>query len=95
MQEAQLSSDTYMPDWFPERDVKIPQVILHDKLMTDALLGIPIKTEHSYSLNSDGDSMPESPSSLKNKMEGTKYLFSLVVDFISNLNKRLLRVFQN
>lgn len=70
MQETQLTSDTYMHDWFPERDVKMPQVILHDKLMTDALLGIPIKTEHSYSLNSDGDSMPESPRSLKNKMEG-------------------------
>ncbi|KAG4069692.1 hypothetical protein HA402_002271 [Bradysia odoriphaga] len=69
MQETQLTSDTYMHDWFPERDVKMPQVILHDKLMTDALLGIPIKTEHSYSLNSDGDSMPESPRSLKTKME--------------------------
>ncbi len=76
MQEAQLTSDTYMHDWFPERDVKIPQVILHDKLMTDALLGIPIKTEHSYSLNSDGDSMPESPRSLKTKMEGKEHLFS-------------------
>jgi hypothetical protein len=42
---------------------KIPHVILHDKLMTDALLGtIPIKAEHSYSLTSDGDSMPDSPS---------------------------------
>ncbi|XP_055378794.1 cyclic AMP response element-binding protein A [Condylostylus longicornis] len=58
-----------MQDWF-ERDVKLPGVILHDKLMSDALLGtLPIKTEHSYSLNSDGDSMPESPGSLKNKMD--------------------------
>lgn len=59
-----------MHEWFLERDVKMPQVILHDKLMTDALLGnLPIKTEHSYSLNSDGDSMPDSPGSLQNKME--------------------------
>ncbi|XP_017768710.1 PREDICTED: cyclic AMP response element-binding protein A-like isoform X2 [Nicrophorus vespilloides] len=40
---------------------KLP-VVLHDKLMTDAVLGNrPIKTEHSYSLTSDGDSLPESP----------------------------------
>lgn len=46
-------------------DVK-PQVILHDRLMTDAVLGtVPIKTEHSYSLNSDGDSSPDSPISLE------------------------------
>lgn len=44
-------------------DHKNSQVILNDKLMTDALLGtIPIKSEHSYSLTSDGDSMPDSPS---------------------------------
>lgn len=60
-----------MNEWFLDRDVKMPQVILHDKLMTDALLGnLPIKTEHSYSLNSDGDSMPDSPGSLQNKIEG-------------------------
>ena len=58
-------------DWFMEcdnatGDHKIPHVILNDKLMTDALLGtIPIKTEHSYSLTSDGDSMPDSPSGTK------------------------------
>ncbi|KAL1487742.1 hypothetical protein ABEB36_015579 [Hypothenemus hampei] len=35
----------------------IPGLILHDKLMTDAILGTrPIKVEHSYSLSSDGDS---------------------------------------
>ncbi|KAK9721975.1 Basic region leucine zipper [Popillia japonica] len=40
----------------------MPTVILHDKLMTDAALGTrPIKTEHSYSLASDGDSLPDSP----------------------------------
>lgn len=50
-------------------DVK-PQVILHDRLMTDAALGTaPIKTEHSYSLTSDGDSIPDSPLSLDNKMD--------------------------
>lgn len=49
---------------------KIPHVILNDKLMTDALFGnIPIKTEHSYSLTSDGDSMPDSPSDTS-KLEG-------------------------
>ncbi|XP_023719218.1 cyclic AMP-responsive element-binding protein 3-like protein 2 isoform X2 [Cryptotermes secundus] len=50
-------------------DVK-PQVILHDRLMTDAALGTaPIKSEHSYSLTSDGDSIPDSPLSLDNKMD--------------------------
>lgn len=50
-------------------DVK-PQVILHDRLMTDAALGtVPIKSEHSYSLTSDGDSIPDSPLSLDNKMD--------------------------
>lgn len=40
----------------------IPGVILHDRLMTDAALGSrPIKAEHSYSLSSDGDSLPDSP----------------------------------
>lgn len=66
-----LSSDPDMHDWFLDRDSKIPQVILNDKLMTDAIIGaLPIKTEHSYSLNSDGDSMPDSPNSLHNKMDG-------------------------
>lgn len=72
MQEAlKLSTETDMHDWFLERDVKLPPVILHDKLMTDAVLGggLPIKHEHSYSLNSDGDSMPDSPGSLQNKMD--------------------------
>lgn len=59
-------------NWFMDCDIaggdhKIPHVILNDKLMTDALLGtIPIKAEHSYSLTSDGDSMPDSPT------DGTK-----------------------
>ncbi|CAG9823211.1 unnamed protein product [Phaedon cochleariae] len=46
--------------YIPSKD--IPGVILHDRLMTDAALGTrPIKTEHSYSLASDGDSLPDSP----------------------------------
>lgn len=66
-----LSSDPEMSDWFLDRDSKIPQVILNDKLMTDAIIGsLPIKTEHSYSLNSDGDSIPDSPNGLQNKIDG-------------------------
>lgn len=70
-----LSSDSDINDWFMERggggDHKISHVILNDKLMTDALFGtIPIKAEHSYSLTSDGDSMPESPHDESNKMDG-------------------------
>ncbi|XP_055854285.1 cyclic AMP response element-binding protein A [Episyrphus balteatus] len=65
-----LSTDSDMTDWFLERDVKMPAVILNDKLISDALLGtLPIKSEHSYSLNSDGDSMPDSPKSLHTKMD--------------------------
>lgn len=52
-------------------DTKLPGVVLHDRLMTDAALGaVPIKTEHSYSLASDGDSMPESPISLETMDDG-------------------------
>lgn len=65
-----LSTDSEMTDWFLERDVKMPAVILNDKLISDALLGnLPIKSEHSYSLNSDGDSLPDSPRSLHTKMD--------------------------
>ncbi|XP_055630576.1 cyclic AMP response element-binding protein A [Toxorhynchites rutilus septentrionalis] len=69
-----MSSYVDMQDWM-ERDSKLPPVILNDKLMTDAIIGsgMPIKTEHSYSLNSDGDSisdtLPDSPHSLQNKMD--------------------------
>uniref|UniRef100_A0A1A9W4D4 BZIP domain-containing protein n=1 Tax=Glossina brevipalpis TaxID=37001 RepID=A0A1A9W4D4_9MUSC len=61
-----------MHDWFLERDVKDATVILNDKLISDALLNgtLPIKSEHSYSLNSDGDSLPDSPGSLHTKMDG-------------------------
>ncbi|GAB0091118.1 Cyclic AMP response element-binding protein A [Sergentomyia squamirostris] len=69
------SGDTDLSDWYLDKDIRYldkdikPQVILHDKLMTDALGTFPIKTEHSYSLNSDGDSLPDSPGSLHNKMD--------------------------
>lgn len=72
MQEAlNLSNDTDMVDWpFLDRDIK-SGVIYQDKLISDALFGCqPIKTEHSYSLNSDGDSIPDSPRSLQNKIDG-------------------------
>ncbi|XP_054262231.1 cyclic AMP response element-binding protein A isoform X2 [Macrosteles quadrilineatus] len=51
-------------------DVK-PQVILHDRLMTDAALGTaPIKTEHSYcSLNTSTDSPPDSPLKMEEDTE--------------------------
>lgn len=43
-----------------DRDPMLHTVVLHDRLMTDAALGnLPIKTEHSYSLASDGDSLPD------------------------------------
>lgn len=46
-----------------DRDPVLPTVVLHDRLMTDAALGtLPIKTEHSYSLASDGDSLPDTTS---------------------------------
>lgn len=70
MQEALRFSDPDIHDWFTDRNDN-KAVILHDKLMTEALLGtLPIKTEHSYSLNSDGDSMPDSPRSVHNKIDG-------------------------
>lgn len=51
-------------------DKELPAVIIHDKLMTDAAFGHatlvrPIKNEHSYSLNSEGGSLPDSPQSLR------------------------------
>lgn len=87
MQEALKFSDAdmNMHDWL-ERDVKIPGVILHDRLMTEALQGnLPIKTEHSYSLNSDGDSMPDSPRSLQNKIDGKWALVHCMRSFITKL----------
>lgn len=84
MNESLRLTPTDINDWFMDcdngaGDHKIPHVILNDKLMTDALLGtIPIKAEHSYSLTSDGDSMPDSPS------DGTKIEGELFVFFSSN-----------
>ncbi|KAL3279545.1 hypothetical protein HHI36_017052, partial [Cryptolaemus montrouzieri] len=52
-------------EWI-HHDKDIPAVIIHDKLMTDAAgLLRPIKSEHSYSLSSDGGSLPNSPRSLR------------------------------
>lgn len=67
-----FSADQEMlSDWFTDRDNKVPHVILNDKLMSDAIVGgMPIKTEHSYSLN--GDSMAFSPeNSLHKQIDGT------------------------
>lgn len=54
--------------------------------MTDALCAnVPVKTEHSYSLNSDGDSIPDS---LDGTMDDTKidgnpfFIFSLFQEAI-------------
>lgn len=74
MQDTQLGDPDI--DWF-DRDIRMPAVILNDKLMTEALPGtLPIKTEHSYSLNSDGDSIPDSPRSLQNKIDGQYCIYS-------------------
>lgn len=70
MQEALKMTDNQDLDWpLLDRDFK-SGVIYHDKLISDALFGQPIKTEHSYSLNSDGDSIPDSPRSHHNKIDG-------------------------
>lgn len=86
-------------------DVK-PQVILHDRLMTDAALGtttLPIKSEHSYcSLTSGSDSPPDSPL----KMEEGKLSFlyqplsctqrsSMLLIIISNTLNSKFRFFLN
>jgi len=83
-ESLKISSDHDMHDWFYDRDVKDPAVILHDKLISDALLNGtgPIKTEHSYSLNSDGDSLPDSPKSLQAKIDG-RYCYNCVIDILS------------
>lgn len=75
------SSGDLTVEWsLMEKD--LPGVVLHDRLMTDAALGTrPIKTEHSYSLASDGDSLPDSPVS-NNKMDGKdNNFFSLFSTF--------------
>lgn len=80
-------------DW-PLMERNLPGVILHDKLMTDAALGNrPIKTEHSYSLASDGDSLPDSDISHHHKVDG-KYLFLFYCMFI-NVGDCLAMMFFN
>lgn len=60
-----LDEDSDMGDWLiRDRDSKMG-VVLHDRLMTEALGGAPIKTEHSYSLHSDVESEPSSPNHTK------------------------------
>ncbi|KAJ8958330.1 hypothetical protein NQ318_017476, partial [Aromia moschata] len=63
MQEVlRMQSGDMTIEWSYIDSKDIPGVVLHDRLMTDAALGTrPIKTEHSYSLASDGDSLPDSP----------------------------------
>lgn len=64
-----LDSDVDMAEYFPFMDR--PGVVYQDKLISDAMLtNVPIKSEHSYSLNSDGDSTTDSPHSLQAKIEG-------------------------
>lgn len=69
-----LRLNAHGDDWsYMEKN--LPGVIIHDRLMTDAALGTrPIKTEHSYSLASDGDSLPDSPIS-HHKLEGKINLY--------------------
>lgn len=90
-----MSSYAEMQDWM-DRESKLPPVILNDKLMTDAIIGgtgMPIKTEHSYSLNSDGDSisdtLPDSPHSLQNKMDGRW------IDLFEGINQGLFEMFSS
>lgn len=62
-------------EWTYMDSKDLPAVVLHDRLMTDAALGTrPIKTEHSYSLASDGDSLPESPIP-HHKVDGKRRIF--------------------
>lgn len=90
MQEALKMTDNQDLDWpLLDRDFK-SGVIYHDKLISDALFGQPIKTEHSYSLNSDGDSIPDSPRSHHNKIDGNcdirKFIyvfFSFILSFLT------------
>ncbi|XP_074032273.1 cyclic AMP response element-binding protein A isoform X2 [Leptinotarsa decemlineata] len=61
-------------EWSYISSKDIPGVILHDRLMTDAVLGTrPIKTEHSYSLTSDGDSLSSSPHHKVDDMDDEYY----------------------
>lgn len=67
-----LDDEAEMQEWFSKETKSA--VVLHDRLMTDAALGaLPIKTEHSYSLNSDGDSAPPSPAGMHSRVDGTNF----------------------
>lgn len=82
--------DSDMPDWFC-RAAKT-NVVLHDRLMTDAALGaLPIKTEHSYSLNSDRDSPAISPVGIHTKVDGKKIIVIIkhCVCYFNNIIKVL------
>ncbi|XP_030375167.1 cyclic AMP response element-binding protein A isoform X2 [Scaptodrosophila lebanonensis] len=70
-ESLKINCEHDLPDWFMVRDVKDPTVILNDRLISDALLNgtLPIKAEHSYSLNSDGDSLAEPQKSLQAKID--------------------------
>lgn len=88
-----------MPEWFLERDVK-STVILNDKLISDALLGnLPIKTEHSYSLNTSSTTgtLPDLPTT---KMDGKLQILLIIIktffkteNFSCESFHRRLRVF--
>lgn len=53
-----------------EKELPNSEVILQDRLMSDTVLEPrPIKSEHSYSLASDGDSLPDSPISSNTKID--------------------------
>lgn len=77
-----------LSDWLTDRDNnKMPHVILNDKLMSDAIVGgMPIKTEHSYSLNSDGESMAYSPESLHKQIDGKSGNSICSVGFVSTMH---------
>lgn len=82
---TQAASDLLPVEWnFLERELP---VVLHDRLMTDAALGSittrPIKNEHSYSLSSDGDSNPHSPT---NSHCGATQLDDMDVDCFPSIN---------
>ncbi|XP_037959460.1 cyclic AMP response element-binding protein A [Teleopsis dalmanni] len=62
-----ISSEHNISDWFADKDIKDT---FYDKLISDALLnGIPIKAEHSYSLNKEGISCSVVPKILLNKSD--------------------------
>lgn len=78
-----LDDEAEMQEWFSKETKSA--VVLHDRLMTDAALGaLPIKTEHSYSLNSDGDSAPPSPAGMHSRVDGL-YFFIKQISLLCNI----------